>query len=101
MIITLLYSDGCPNWQITDEHLRRIADESDDLRIERVRITTDAEAIAARFHGSPTVLLDGFDPFAKQGDPYGLSCRLYRTPNGPAGSPTLDQLRAALAVIPR
>ena len=26
----------------------------------------------------------------------GLSCRVYTTPNGPAGSPTLDELRAVL-----
>ncbi len=37
------------------------------------------------------------DLFAGSDAPVGLSCRIYQTPDGPAGSPTLDQLRAALA----
>lgn len=48
------------------------------------------------FRGSPTVLVNGRDPFAQGDEPVGLSCRIYQTPDGPAGSPTLDQLRAVL-----
>ena len=46
------------------------------------------------FSGSPTVLVDGEDPFlASRVD--GLSCRLYATPEGPRNSPTEAMLRAA------
>jgi hypothetical protein len=49
--------------------------------------------------GSPTLLVDGVDPFASRDDrTYGLSCRLYRAPDGgiiPA--PSIDQLRKAIA----
>lgn len=38
-------------------------------------------------------MVDGVDPFAEADDPIGLSCRRYQTPEGPAGSPTIDQLR--------
>jgi hypothetical protein len=53
-----------------------------------------AEAIG--FRGSPSILVDGIDPFARGDEPVGLSCRIYQTPAGPAGSPTLEQLRAVL-----
>ena len=57
---------------------------------------TPEEAEAARFRGSPTVLVDGRDPFADPAAPVGLSCRVYRTADGLAGSPTVDQLLAVL-----
>jgi len=60
--------------------------------------TSVEEAERLRFVGSPTLLLDGQDPFAAQtAGSFGLSCRIYRTPEGPAGSPTTEQLREVLA----
>jgi hypothetical protein len=49
-----------------------------------------------QFRGSPTVLVDGRDPVLDRDAPVGLSCRVYRTVDGLAGSPTLEQLVAAL-----
>lgn len=95
MDVLLQYFDGCPNWKVTDERLRALAAELDfDLAHERVETPEAAED--RRFRGSPTVLVDGRDPFAGDDEPVGLSCRVYRTPDGPAGAPTVDQLRAAL-----
>ena len=57
------------------------------------------EAGAARYgmHGSPTVLVNGSDPFAAPGTPASLSCRLYRDQGGPAGgAPSVAALREAL-----
>jgi hypothetical protein len=52
--------------------------------------------------GSPTLLIDGVDPFAAPGEPASLSCRLYRLPDGSLdGVPSLDQLRAALDAAAR
>lgn len=48
------------------------------------------------FHGSPSVLVDGVDRFSDPAAPVGLSCRIYQTPDGPAGSPTIEQLREIL-----
>jgi hypothetical protein len=94
--VTLLYFDGCPNWQDTDRHLRALRDEVGfTLQHRRVETPEDAEAVG--FRGSPTVLVDGLDPFATGDEPAGLACRIYATPEGPAGSPTLEQLRAVLA----
>lgn len=49
------------------------------------------------FKGSPTVLIDGVDPFGSGKESVGLSCRLYKTETGDAGSPTLQQLKRAVA----
>ncbi|MDW3219464.1 MAG: thioredoxin family protein [Acidimicrobiales bacterium] len=97
MDVTLLYFDDCPNWLVADARLGALAAEHPDLSITRHVVDTPEEAERTRFRGSPSILLDGVDPFADPDDPVGLSCRVYQTPDGPAGSPTLDQLRAVIA----
>ncbi|WP_435060120.1 hypothetical protein [Streptomyces sp. bgisy060] len=59
-------------------------------------IDGQAEAVRSGFTGSPTILIDGHDPFAEPGAVPSLACRIYRTPNGPAGAPDIDQLSQAL-----
>ena len=61
--------------------------------IERRRVETIEDAEATGFRGSPSIMVDGVDLFAHADIPVGLSCRLYQTADGFAGSPTLDQLR--------
>jgi hypothetical protein len=96
----LLYFDGCPHWRVADARLRAALDKlGSTTEVERVLVTTPEEAEAWRFHGSPSVLVDGDDPFAEPGAPVGLSCRLYRTPAGVDGSPTVEQLVAVLASV--
>ena len=95
MRVKLLYFDGCPQWQAADHRLRALATEL-GFQLERQVITGLEDAKASGFHGSPTVLVDGHDPFANNGEPHGLSCRIYQTPAGPAGAPTVEQLRGAL-----
>ena len=73
-----------------------IGTEISGLDIERVVVDTPEAAERTRFRGSPSIHVDGFDLFADSDAPVGLSCRIYQTPDGPAGSPTLDQLRRAL-----
>ena len=45
---------------------------------------------------SGQILVDGEDPFAAGDEPFALACRMYQTPDGPAGSPTAEQLEAIL-----
>ncbi len=94
--VTLLYFDGCPHWQVTDERLRRLADEHGGVRVAYRTVDTPEEAERVGFRGSPTVLVDGIDPFATGDEPTGLSCRVYVTEDGPQGSPTIEQLRSVL-----
>ena len=97
--VTLLYFDDCPNWQEADRFLRLIAAERGDMVLTRHLVETPKEAERTKFRGSPSILVKGEDLFADPDAPVGLSCRVYETPDGPAGSPTLDQIRAALASL--
>ncbi|MGH9150076.1 MAG: hypothetical protein ACRD0D_08965 [Acidimicrobiales bacterium] len=60
------------------------------------RIGTPEAADAAGFRGSPTILLDGRDPFAEGEAQVGLSCRRYHTEAGVEGAPSQAQLAAVL-----
>jgi hypothetical protein len=93
--LELLYFDDCPNWKLAAERLDAVA-ATRGLMVERRVVGTAEEAVAARFAGSPTVLVDGRDPFASGDERFGLACRVYTTPDGPAGSPTVAQLEAVL-----
>ena len=97
MDITLLYFEDCPDWKVADERLTAIAAERADIRLTRHLVETPAEAERTRFHGSPSILVDGVDVFAAPGAEVGLSCRRYLTPDGYQGAPTLAQLRAVRA----
>ncbi len=94
--VTLLYFDGCPLWDTTARRLDELASEL-DLQVRRVRVVTDDDVRRWSFRGSPTVVVDGRDLFAGGDEPVGMACRIYQTPDGAAGSPTIDQLRGVLS----
>jgi hypothetical protein len=97
MDLTLQYFEGCPNWKTTNRHLMQLRVEGFDLSVGYELVDSHEMAIEKGFRGSPTVLIDGVDPFADPDAPVGLACRIYRTEHGPAGSPTLDVLREAIS----
>lgn len=98
MRVALQYFDGCPSWHRTDQLLRQALDAVGraDVEVEHVRVDSIEQAEAIGFRGSPTVLIDDMDPFAGDDAAAGFACRLYRTPEGLAGSPTYDQILATL-----
>ncbi|KQV26804.1 alkylmercury lyase [Yonghaparkia sp. Soil809] len=99
MTIEVVHIDECPNWAETAEDLRAVLSELGraDLAVVVRRVTTGNEALAAGFAGSPTILLDGDDPFP-HGEPTGeLACRVYLTEAGLRGRPSREQLRALMA----
>ena len=49
------------------------------------------------FRGSPTILINGDDPFLDTDAPVGLSCRIYAANEGYRGNPPECELRAAIA----
>ena len=67
------------------------------FEIERALVAIPGAAVELNFHGSPSPQVNGIDPFAAQGAPVGLACRLYITGSGLAGAPTLEQLVEVLA----
>ena len=98
MDITLLYFDGCPSWKLVDERLRAIAADRPDIIVRHQLVDTVEEADRVGFRGSPSILVDGVDVFADADADagFGLSCRVYQTPDGPAGAPSVEQLRAVI-----
>ncbi|MFC5382147.1 thioredoxin family protein [Aquipuribacter nitratireducens] len=97
MEITLLYFEDCPNRKVAEERLAVLAAERPGIRVSRHLVNTPEEAERTRFHGSPSIKVNGVDPFAAPDAKVGLSCRRFATPDGYQGAPTLDQLRAVLA----
>jgi hypothetical protein len=95
MHVHLLYFDGCPNWQRTAEDLDALAREM-TFTLQLVEVGPDDDLPRLGFGGSPTVLIDGIDPFATPATAHEYACRVYQTSAGLAGSPTREQLRAAL-----
>lgn len=95
--VTLRYFDGCPNWQTAYDRLRQVIRE-EGLVVEPILecVDTQDDAERLRFVGSPTILIDGRDPFDGAEESFGLACRIFTTPDGLAGSPTSEQLREAL-----
>lgn len=99
MKVELLYFDGCPNWTVADDRLAEalaVVGRA-DLVVHRRKVETVEEACAVAFAGSPTVLVDGCDPFATGDEKAGLACRVYSTPQGMGGSPTVEQLIEVLS----
>jgi hypothetical protein len=98
MQIQLIYFDGCPHWRLAEERLRRAAGYAgiDDATVTLVRVDNADQAASAGMSGSPTILIDGVDPFAGDSPATGISCRIYRTANGLSGAPGVIRLTAAL-----
>jgi hypothetical protein len=94
MEITLQYFDDCPNWGVAEQRLRLALVElgQPDQVIDHQRVETPEDAERVGFGGSPTILVDGVDPFADPAGPAGYACRVYA---GDA-APTVAQLRRAL-----
>jgi len=97
MQVTIQYFEGCPNWTTAVAHLNRLIDEGLDATVDLELIDNYDTAMSRGFRGSPTLLVDGVDPFADDGAPVGLACRVYQTEDGLAGSPSLSQLRHAIS----
>jgi hypothetical protein len=94
--VELLYFDGCPHWRTADDRLTGLQAEL-GFELTRTLVTTPEEASRLSFTGSPTIKVNGVDPFASRDAEIGFACRMYATPAGPAGSPTADQMRGAIS----
>jgi len=97
MEVSLLYFDGCPNHHSTLTLLETLLDDEGwDGTIEFVNVDSPEKAEELGFRGSPTVLIDGVDPFLDSEAPVGLSCRIYPTESGYRGVPPEGELRSAI-----
>ena len=100
MRIELLFWEGCPSHPEAEALLRDVlAGSGVDAELEIREVTTQDEAEAERFPGSPTIRIDGrdVDPDGAGARP-SLTCRIYRLPDGRVSPvPSREQLEEALA----
>lgn len=97
MLLTVLSVPECPNTPVLLERLHT-ALALEPAHLDVVVIENLEDARRWRMAGSPTLLLEGQDPFAQLGVETSVSCRLYRSAKGgTSGSPAVTELRAALA----
>jgi hypothetical protein len=98
--VELLFWEGCPSHPKALSELRAaMADAGLDPNTIVLReVHTDADAERERFVGSPTIRIDGVDIQPPNGEPFGLTCRVYHRRDGRI-SPTPDpaDVREALA----
>jgi len=97
--VTIQYFEGCPHWKLAEERVRKaLRDLSrENVTVEHQLIDSPGMAERVAFRGSPTILIDGRDPFATGAEPVGLTCRVFPTEEGPQGAPTEAQLRRLFA----
>ena len=98
MRIELLHIDECPN---TADALERLESAlaalgHRDMPVTARLLSTPADITGTGFAGSPTITVDGADIFPAGVPASDLACRIYATPGGLAGVPTLDQIAEAL-----
>ncbi|MFE3103168.1 organomercurial lyase [Nocardia tengchongensis] len=99
MRLEILQVPDCPNVTVLEDRIgQAIAGEPVTVDIEHRLVTDQEQAVATGMTGSPTLLIDGRDPFAVAGSVPSLSCRLYPSADGLDGAPSVPALRAALGL---
>jgi hypothetical protein len=100
MRVELLYIDECPHSAEARGRLEAALAGlgHGDIAVHvRLRLLhSAADTLGTGFAGSPTITVDGADIFPGGAPASGLACRVYQTPTGHAGLPTVDQLTEAL-----
>ena len=100
MQIDLLFFDDCPSWQSGLENMMAALEaEGLDAKIRMVNVTNEDEAAHLKFLGSPSFQVNGMDLWNEERESYNLSCRVYPTPQGMKGAPTIEMLREKLRTL--
>ncbi|QHA08347.1 thioredoxin family protein [Streptomyces broussonetiae] len=90
MEVTILVVPERPHTAALRERLALALQGRDEVTVTWREVTDPAQAERLGMHGSPTVLVDGADPFARPGQEASLSCSV-----GPP--PSVERLREAVA----
>lgn len=98
MRLELLHIDECPNsvkaYERLEAALTALGRTDVEVNMRLLESASDIEGTG--FAGSPTITVNGSDIFPDGASTGDLACRIYMTPNGYAGLPTIDQLTKAL-----
>ena len=97
MKIELLHMDDCPSWETGLENLKSALQlEGITADIHLIRVLDDVQAAHLKFLGSPSFRVDGRDLWPEEREMYALSCRIYPSPQGSKGWPSVGMLRQKL-----
>jgi hypothetical protein len=82
--VEFLWWEECPSWE---RALSILHEEMEELGLDPASVVvrellSDIEAREADFVGSPTIRVDGQDIQPPGDEPVGLTCRVYRRPDG-------------------
>lgn len=96
MRIDILHVADCPNLSVARSRVDDALEKAGlTATIRETEVMTHEEAVRVGMHGSPTILVDGCDPF--DGVEGSLACRLYRGGGTVEGAPTVAALVEALS----
>lgn len=77
--------EDCPSHEQAYKLLQEALSQTGiQATVERIEVKSHEEAATLRFPGSPTIHINGIDldPAGAEQNPVGLSCRVYRLPDG-------------------
>lgn len=100
MRLQFLYFEGCPSYKEGLENLKKALKElglPEDF--EMINVDTDEKARQYNFIGSPTIRINGkdLDTRAEKARVTGYKgCRIYQTPQGLKGAPTVEMIKEAI-----
>jgi hypothetical protein len=98
--IELLYFDGCPSWQTGLKNLKSALQlEGIEAEVNLVIVQHDADATRLEFLGSPSFRVNDLELWTETRETFELSCRVYPTPEGIKGWPTVEMLREKLHIL--
>jgi hypothetical protein len=99
MRIEVLYAPGCPNYHPAVERLQAVLEsQSLQAEIRSVPISSEDQAKALLFPGSPTIRIDVEDVEQHETVAPSLACRLYANRSG---IPSEESLRIAISSAKR
>ncbi|MEO8358207.1 MAG: thioredoxin family protein [Chloroflexota bacterium] len=97
MKIEILYFDDCPSWKTGLENMRSALEfEGIQGNIILIKVMNDHDARRLKFLGSPDFGVDNQALWSEERENYLLNCRVYPTPDGIKGYPTVSMLRQQL-----
>jgi hypothetical protein len=100
MKINLLYFDGCPSWQNALKNLEiALKEENLNISVSLIKVGSNEEAVSYKFLGSPSFRMNDNDFWPDERTSYSMSCRVYSTPEGLRGWPSVEMLRQKLQAI--
>lgn len=67
--------------------------------MDLVHVLDNDDAARRKFLGSPYFPIHGVDLWEEERETYSLSCRVYATPEGMKGSPTVEMLQEAIRQV--